>query len=342
MSTSYTGDQVDFLKYSRSIGIFSMEGRGFYYPADAAIGMDGQIYVVSRGGEGTVNGPRVDVCSLESEFFGTFGSSEVDQDLFQWPTCVALDSQGHVYVGDGHTNCIRVFDPSGTLLDTWGTTGQRAGELDGPSGIAFDGEDNLYIVDHQHNRIQKFTKEGRFLSGFGSAGHGDGQFNLPWGLTVDAQGEIYVADWRNDRIQRFSADGEFIAKYGTSGRGDGQFNRPASVAVDGEGYVYVADWGNERVQVLDPEGRFVIKLRGQSTDSPWAAEFLENNAEEGGARARADMEPEIMTLQDDPFDQSAGIEKYFWAPVSVKLDGEGRLYVTESNRHRMQVYERGY
>ena len=342
MSTSYSGEQVTFLRYSHSIGIFAMEGRGFFYPADAAIGKDGRIYVVSRGLEGFPLGVRVTMCNLESEFLGTFGGSEIDRDLFQWPTCVALDSQGQVYVGDGHTNCIKVFDPSGKLLNTWGATGQRVGELDGPSGMAFDDEDNLYIVDHQHNRIQKFTKEGRFLSGFGSAGHGDGQFNLPWGVTVDARGEVYVADWRNDRIQRFSADGEFIARYGSSGRGDGQFNRPASVAVDGDGYVYVADWGNERVQVLDPEGRFVMKLRGESTNSLWAAEFLETNSEEGRARALADLEPEIMTLQDDPFDQSAGIEKFFWAPISVKLDDEGRLYVTESNRHRMQIYERGY
>ena len=341
MSTSYTGEQINFLKYSHSIGIFAMEGRGFYYPADAAIGKDGRIYVVNRGLEGDPLGVRVTVCNLQSEFWGTFGGSEIDQDLFKWPTCIALDSQGQVYIGDGYTNGVTVFDPSGTVLDAWGAAGPGPGELDGPSGMAFDGEDNIYIVDHQHNRIQKFTKDGRFLSAFGSAGDGDGQFNLPWGVAVDARGEIYVADWRNDRIQRFSADGEFIAKYGTPGRGDGQLNRPASVAVDGEGYVYVADWGNERVQVLDPDGRFVMKLRGESTDSPWSAEFLENNTEEAGARSRSDMEPEIMELRDDPFERSSGIEKYFWAPVSVKLDEEGRLYVTESNRHRMQIYERG-
>ena len=35
---------------------------------------------------------------------------------------------------------------------------------------------------------------------------------------------------------------------------------------------------------------------------------------------------------------SAHIEKYFWSPVSVTLDPENRIYVTESNRHRIHVY----
>ena len=33
------------------------------------------------------------------------------------------------------------------------------------------------------------------------------------------------------------------------------------------------------------------------------------------------------------------IEKFFWGPTSIKLDGSGKLYVTESNRHRIQIYE---
>ena len=50
------------------------------------------------------------------------------------------------------------------------------------------------------------------------------------------------------------------------------------------------------------------------------------------------MEPDIEFFNDDPHEESSHIEKYFWAPTSVKLDSEGRLYVTESNRHRVQIY----
>ena len=177
--------------------------------------------------------------------------------------------------------------------------------------------------------------------GVNASAHRFGGFglNLPWGLAIDRSDDVYVADWGNDRIQKFSADGQFLASYGTSGRGDGEFHRPSGVAVDADGYIYVADWGNERVQILNPDGGYVQKLRGEATLSAWAANFLAVNVEEGEARSRANLEPEIEYFLDDPHEESSHIEKYFWSPVSVKLDRDGKLYVTESNRHRIQVYK---
>ena len=96
--------------------------------------------------------------------------------------------------------------------------------------------------------------------------------------------------------------------------------------------MYIADWGNERVQVLDPDGQFVQKLRGQATESKWAKIFLNVNKEEGVARKRADLEPEIDLFDpDDPHEESSHIEKLFWAPVSIKLDDSEQVV-----RHRGQ------
>ena len=245
-----------------------------------------------------------------------------------------------MYVSDEATHRISVFDREGTPLSVWGAHGSGEGELDTPSGLAFDADDNLYVADTYNHRVQKFTADGRFLAAFGSEGDGPGEFNLPWGLTVGADGAVYVADWGNDRIQKFSPDGVHLASFGNPGRGDGEFHRPSGVAVDADGYIYVADWGNERVQALDADGRFVQKLRGEATLSAWAANFLAVNVEEGEARSRANLEPEIDYFVDDPHEESSHIEKYFWSPVSIKLDRDGNLYVIESNRHRIQVYRR--
>jgi DNA-binding beta-propeller fold protein YncE len=317
-----------------------MEGRGFYYPSDAVIDMDGRLLVANRSLDGDPRGVRVTICNMESEYFGTFATFGEDDGQLVWPTAIAVDSTGRIYVSDEYTHRINVFDSSGGFLAKWGAHGEDAGELDGPSGMAFDQDDNLFVVDHRNNRVQKYTKDGQYLAGFGSEGDGDGQFNLPWGMTIDAKGELYVADWRNDRIQKFSPEGEYLAQYGSSGRGDGQFSRLSGVAVDEDGYMYVADWGNERVQVLDPEGRFVIKLRGQATLSKWAEDFLNTNVEEAEARAKSNLEPDMEFFVDEPHEESAHIEKHFWAPVSIKYAGEGIIYVIESNRHRIQVYER--
>ena len=338
-----TETKVFTLKYIKTIGITNNQpiGRGFANPYDLAIGRDRRIFVVNRGPGGAGGLSRVGICNLEEEYLGEFGSYGDGDGQFKLPVAVALDSQGRVYVADEYHHRISMFDTSGKFLGKWGVFGSGPGQLNGPSGIAFDAEDNLYIVDQRNNRVQKFTAEGGYLSHWGEQGNGEGQFNLPWGNTIDADGNVYVADWRNDRVQKFLPDGGFLATFGESGQGDGQFHRPSSVAVDAEGYIYIADWGNHRVQVLRPDGSFQMKLRGQATLSKWAKDFFAANPDEERERDRSNLIPQLPPHLSTPYHVSSQTEPYFWGPVSVRLDNEGRLYVTETNRHRIQIYQRG-
>ena len=329
------------LHYIQTIGIVAMEGRGFEYPTDTVAAKNGRLYVLNRSRDFGERGVRVTVLDLDSEYYGTFGHlGEGDGQLIS-PTCAAESGQDLIYVTDDYTHRITAFDYEGGFVSSWGTHGTGEGELNGPSGVAFDSDDNLYVADTHNNRIQKFTSSGAFLHAFGSLGASEGQMRLPWGLTVAPNGDLYVADWGNDRIQRFSPEGDFVATYGTSGRGDGELRRPSGVAVDNRDYIYVSDWGNERVQVLDNDGSPVQILRGEATLSKWATSFMEANLEEAEARASANLAPDLPSVyRDDPHTQSAHVESLFWAPMSVKLDDAGRVYVTEGNRHRIQIYQR--
>ena len=315
-----------------------MEGRGFSNPVDMAMSSDDRLYVVNRTNPLQPEGIRVGILDLGSQYFGDFGSYGDGDGQFIWPTALAFDSSDRLYLADESNHRITVFDASGAYVRKWGVRGSSDGELNGPCGLAFDSDDDVYVVDHLNHRVQKFTGDGRWLLSWGRQGTGEGEFNLPWGVALDSRGDVYVADWRNDRIQKFSPDGQFVAAFGQSGDGDGQFNRPTSVAVDATGRMYVADWGNERVQVLDADGGLIQKLRGEATLSPWADEFYAANPDEKQARDRSNLMPELAADVDTSYEESARIEKYFWSPVSVKVDREGRLYVVESNRHRIQVY----
>ena len=329
-----TATRTEILSYDQTLGLSAMEGRGFYYPTDIVIGDNDRFYVVNRSLESVDRGVRVTVCDLESEYYGTFGVYGEGDGQFVWLTSGAKNSNGDIYLTDEYLHRVTAFDADGSFLHVWGTHGSGEGQLDGPCGIAFDSNDNLYISDTYNNRVQKFTAGGVHLATLGV-----GTLSMPWGITVAPSGDIYVADWGNDRIARFTPEGKLVASYGESGRGEGQLVKPSSVAVDTDGNVYVADWGNERVQAFDADGNFLQLLRGEATLSPWAINFLRINREEGEARSRADLERDIDFFDpDDPHEVSSHIEKYFWAPMSVKLDGKGRLFVTESNRHRVQVY----
>ncbi len=341
MVSSETKTGSDVLEYSLTLGFIAMEGRGFEYPTDMVAAGNGRLYVANRARDLGERGVRVTVMDIDSEYYGTFGHHGQGEGNLISPMCITEDGHGRIYVTDDYTHRVSVFDHDGNFIRAWGSQGNGTGELNGPSGIAADAANNIYIADTHNNRVQKFTSEGEFILAFGSSGSGSGEFNMPWGVTVAPSGDLYVADWGNDRIQRFSPSGEFAASYGSSGRGEGELLRPSGVAIDGCGYMYVSDWGNERVQVFDADGVFLQNLRGQAGLSKWAANFLAINREEGDARAKANLEPALeVDDSDDPHTQSAHIEKFFWAPMSVKLDDSGRVYVTEGNRHRIQVYQR--
>jgi len=333
------GSQPSY-RYSHSMGFYAQVGRGFNNPVDVTTGRNGVLYVLNRAGadvEVRMPYKRVTMCTVDEEFLGTFATGGTGHGELMWPASIASDGEGNVYVSDEALHRITIFDGDGQPLSHWGVKGTGEGEFDRPAGIAFDGDENLLVVDGRNNRVQRYTKDGRYLGAWGRGGSGDGEFNTPWGIAVDRDGDVYVADWRNDRIQRFDADGNYLATLGGPGRDDGQLNRPAGVAVDDEGYIYVADWGNERMQVFAPDGGFVSKLRGEGEPSKWSDEYFVANQDELEERQKADLEP-ALPPDVELRDESASIEKLFWGPASVKVNSQGRVFVVETCRHRIQVY----
>ncbi len=340
MSTQ-TGTKIFELKYLKTIGLLNMApvGKGYGNPTDLVVGKDGHIFVLNRG---EVSFSRVSVCTYDEEHLYEFGAHGDGDGQFRQPSSIAMDSRERIYVVDEHNNRVSIFKPSGEYLGKWGKFGVGEGQFDAPCGLALDADDNAYVVDQNNNRVQKYTSDGSFLLQWGESGAGAGQFNLPWGITLDSHGHVYVADWRNDRIQKFTPEGTFLAEFGESGDGYGQFHRPSNVAVDTDGYIYVADWGNQRVQVLRPDGGFILKLRGQATLSRWAQDFIDSNPDEKRTRGVANLYPELPPhLSVKPHLVSQQTEPYFTQPRSVYLDREGRLYVADTGRHRLQIYQRG-
>ena len=325
MSSVFFGIATKTYHYERTLGRAEFSGAGFRQPMDLALGPDGLIYVVNRSWEYRPDGVRVTMLTINEEYIGEFSRFGNGDGQLHWPTSIALDSNQNVYIADDWLNRISIFDKDGIYLSKWGASGSGDGELSKPSGIRFDQDDNLYVVDSGNNRVQKFSKDGELLAKWGSAGSGEGQFNLPWGLNFDSRGDVYVADWRNDRVQKFSPEGQFLAEYGSSGNGVGEFYRPTAVAVDKDGDIYVVDWGNDRVQVLTPDGRHITTFTGDATMSRWGQDKLNAN-------------PDMMRMRNLMRDLEP--ERVLWRPKAIAIDADGRVIISDSNRGRLQVYQK--
>ena len=135
-------------------------------------------------------------------------------------------------------------------------------------------------------------------------------------------------------------NGEFIMSVGVSGEGPGELKRPSGVAVDRQGVIYVADWGNERVQIFDAEGKFIRLLQGDADLSKWSVEWLESNLDQYRAREESTlMMNDLPEHLRTPYHIASQTEPIFWGPVSVVIDSNDRLLVTEHSRHRIQIFE---
>ena len=284
-------------------------------PVDIGFGKE-NVYVLTRGGLGT----EVRVINWEDENLGTLGGAS----LFQWPAALLVDGDENLYVTDEANHKVVVMDKDGELIDSWGEQGSGSGQLNRPSGMCFDLEGNIVLSDAMNSRIQRFTRDGKVLQVFGEAGEGEGQLNMPWGLTVDQFGDILVADWKNDRIQRFGSEGEFKSAIGSHGTDKGQFRRPSSVAVDGHGDIYISDWQNDRVQLFNKDERYIQSFHGNASLSRSGKQYVLSNLVTLRLRAEGDFE-KTQRLN---------------APMTVKVDDQFRLFITDVGNHRIQIYQK--
>lgn len=118
---------------------------------------------------------------------------------FNYPTGLATDREGNLYIADTGNGCIRKVTVKGRV-STW------MSGLQDPAGLCYQ-DGALYIAESGRNRIVK-AKDGQITETYGTetAGKQDGaldqaQFNAPQGVEVDADGCIFVADSGNNAVR---------------------------------------------------------------------------------------------------------------------------------------------
>jgi NHL repeat len=152
-------------------------------------------------------GPPTDVCQA-----GTSGSAPGE---FTTPTFIAVDessgpSAGDVYVGDTGDNAVSKFDSAGSLIASWGASGQlgvggSGGSFGSIAGIAVDQTGDLEVLN-TGTELFKFAQDGSPLGSFGTA-----RETAADGLAVDSSGNFYKANGSPS-----------VEKFGSSGADEGQ------------------------------------------------------------------------------------------------------------------------
>jgi len=251
---------------------------------------------------------------------------------FGFPSGIAVDSNGNLYVADAYDYTVRAITPNGLVTTLAGTpslagtangTGLTA-QFEGPWGIAVDGSGNIYVADHFGQTIRKITTGGVVTTLAGSPlaqGSSDGvgsaaRFKGPAGLAVDTSGNVYVADSGNNTIRKITPSGvvtTVAGQAGTKGSSNGAaasalFNTPYGVAVDRLGNIYVADSSNFTIREITPGG-IVSTVAGMP-----------------GAQGSTD---------------GTGGAARFAVPWGIAVDGAGNLYVADAGNDTIRKITSG-
>jgi sugar lactone lactonase YvrE len=247
----------------------------FYAPQGVATDASGNVYVAdSRNNRIRKITPVGVVTTLAGNSSNGSNNGTGAAASFSWPSDVAVDASGNVYVADLYNHMIRKITPAGVVTTLAGSisngyhdgTGTSA-QFYYPMGIAVDGSGNVYVAEYNNNRIRKITSAGvvTTFAGSGANGSMDGTginaiISQPIGIAIDAAGNLYVSEQEN-KIRKITPAGVVttLAGIGTSGSANGigasaSFKYPANVDVDNSGNIYVADQNNNLIRKISQEG----------------------------------------------------------------------------------------
>jgi DNA-binding beta-propeller fold protein YncE len=245
-----------------------------------------------------------------------------------YPTGIATDAAGNIYVVDQNNHGIQKFNSAGTYVSTiGGTRGSGNGQhLDSPYGIAIDAAGNIYVTDTGNRRIQVFNNAGTYIRTITWPNY----LNHPLGIAIDAAGNIYGVNPYS--IMVVSSTGTFIRSFGSQGMANGYLSGPVGIAIDATGNIYVSD--ANRIQKFTSIGEHVLTFGSYGSQNGQFSVPLGIAIDASGKIVVCDQNNRIQIFNNDgTYVNSFGSYKAYSSPelIGIAINASGQILVTDIN-----------
>jgi tripartite motif-containing protein 71 len=233
---------------------------------------------------------------------------------------------------------IDVFDASGTLKRSFGTSGRATGQFDGPLGVVADASGVRAVTDSINGRVQLINADGSIATIWGSPNPGPTVLPNPVAVAFDQAGNGFVLDNRRSTIVVFDrATATTTRRIGTEGSGPAQLLSPQALAIDNSGNIAVADTGNERVARFAADGTYLGSFPTDAAPRGIAV------TPDGAKIYVADTRNRITVYDGGgtELDQFGGTGSKLGklnAPAQIALDPGGNLWVADRGNNRIQEF----
>ncbi len=194
---------------------------------------------------------KIDPLGQEVLAFGSYGLGEGD---LLHPVSLTVAGR-HIYVLDGETHTVNVYDSQGKFVRRFGGRGQGLGKFEKPSTIAAAPSGEIYVLDNGNNEVQRFTPSGEYISRYAFRLDRNSESLRPLdGLTVDGFGGVYIVDNVARKIRKIEPDGTPGTTFALETLVGEPGDAPWLLQVNSQGHIYAVRQGGQVLRTFTSAG----------------------------------------------------------------------------------------
>ena len=324
---------ANFVPSEQDLGTNTGDNESGKYSITIAAECDGRhdvVFEVSR--QSLTSSPRsVHVKPHQYHAVRCFGSQGKTPGKFHLPRDIAINPKtGNIAVADAHNKRVQLFSSDGTYLKQYDRNGPTAKKLNNPISVAFNSAGGVTVLD-SYREIYYFTENVESIIDISNE-----HLIKPGDMTIALDGRMLVCDLKDKKVTVLSADGADLLQFFS----DPRCVVSPCVALCHQDKFFVSYNSASCVKVYNSKGEFLYDIGkegpGRLCHPVGLAVDKFNHlivCDKKGGNVN------VFTLEGKFVNSIKGQSAQFQEPWAVAVSNTGQVFITDTEKHCVHVFE---